>query len=44
MIEWAVKKAMDQKLVTADMGGRLNTQQAGDAIAELVRSAGQPST
>jgi 3-isopropylmalate dehydrogenase len=37
MIEWAVKMAMKQKRVTADMGGSLNTAQAGDAIAELVR-------
>lgn len=40
MIEFAVKMAMKQKLVTADMGGTLSTAQAGDAIAELVRSSG----
>jgi 3-isopropylmalate dehydrogenase len=40
MIEFAVKMAMKQKLVTADMGGTLNTVQAGDAIAELVRQSG----
>ena len=40
MIEWAVKRAMGQKLVTADMGGNLDTRRAGDAIAELVRSTG----
>jgi 3-isopropylmalate dehydrogenase len=39
-IEFAVKRAMHQKQVTADMGGSLNTQQAGDAIAGLVRSSG----
>jgi 3-isopropylmalate dehydrogenase len=40
MIEFAVKMAMKQKLVTADMGGTLNTVQAGDAIANIVRSSG----
>ena len=40
MIEWAVKMAMKQKKVTADMGGTLNTVQAGNAIAELVRQSG----
>ncbi len=40
MIEWAVKMAMKQKKVTADMGGTLSTAQAGDAIAELVRQSG----
>lgn len=39
MIEWAVKMAMKQKLVTPDMGGSLSTAQAGDAVANLVRSA-----
>ena len=39
-IEFAVKRAMHQKQVTADMGGSLNTQQVGDAIAEIVRSSG----
>ncbi len=39
-IEFAVKRAMQQKQVTADMGGNLTTQQAGDVIAELVRSSG----
>jgi 3-isopropylmalate dehydrogenase len=38
MIEWAVKMAMRHRMVTADMGGSLNTKEAGDAIAELVRS------
>ncbi|NLI74344.1 MAG: isocitrate/isopropylmalate dehydrogenase family protein [Euryarchaeota archaeon] len=40
MIEFAVRMAMKQKLVTADMGGTLNTVQAGDAIAKIVRSTG----
>jgi 3-isopropylmalate dehydrogenase len=39
-IEFAVKAAMKQKLVTADMGGSLNTEQAGDAIANIIRSTG----
>jgi len=39
-IEAAVRTAMKQKKVTADMGGTLNTVQAGDAIAELVRRSG----
>ncbi len=39
-IEWAVRKAMDQRLVTADMGGKLTTQQAGDAIVEIIRASG----
>jgi 3-isopropylmalate dehydrogenase len=38
MIEWAVKMDMRHRMVTADMGGNLNTKEAGDAIAELVRS------
>ena len=37
-IELSVKKAMKQKLVTADMGGKLTTSQAGDAVAEIIRS------
>ncbi|NLT38456.1 MAG: isocitrate/isopropylmalate dehydrogenase family protein [Methanomassiliicoccus sp.] len=40
LIEWAVKRAMDQRLVTADMGGKLNTRQAGDAIVEMIRASG----
>lgn len=39
LIEWAVKMALKQKMVTPDMGGNLNTKQVGDAIANLVRSA-----
>jgi len=39
MVESAVRGAMDARLVTADMGGRLTTSQAGDAIADLVRKS-----
>ena len=40
LIEWSVSRAMKQKLVTPDLGGKLDTKQVGDAIANLVRSSG----
>lgn len=36
LIEKAVRKAMDNKDLTADMGGHLNTKQTGDAIAKYI--------
>ena len=40
LIEFAVKRAMAQKLVTPDLGGKLNTSEVGDAIAGIVRQSG----
>lgn len=36
LIEQAVRKAMDEKEVTADMGGRLSTKETGDAIVKNI--------
>ncbi len=40
LIEFAVRRAMAEKQVTPDLGGKLTTREVGDYIAGIVKSSG----
>ncbi len=40
LVEFAVKRAMSEKMVTPDLGGKLRTKEVGTYIAQIVRDSG----